>query len=221
MLTRVIRIRSARSPAVGVAASEIKSGNVVVFPTETVYGIGANAMDAKACADVYRIKGRPRHKALIVLASDMEMVRSIAHVPRKYGKVLGRVWPAPLTVVLRARQSVPRIVKSDDGTVAVRIPRSSITLALIRASKVPIVAPSANPSGLRPARSGAEARRYFNGKVSLILDAGRAGNGMPSTIIDMKAMRVIRQGVFTKRQIENFFGKAKARSTSSPRRRQV
>ncbi len=188
------------------AADTICKGGVLVFPTETVYGIGANALDRKACEKVYRIKGRERSKALIVLVSDMNMLDRIAFVPKKYRKILEDVWPAPLTVILKARAAVPKRVTAGKGTVAVRMPDNATLLSIIRAAHVPIVAPSANPSGLTPARTGFEAKRYFDGKVDAIIDSGRKGCGVPSTIMRIPSMRVIRQGAFTEKQIKKAFG---------------
>ncbi|MCL5427684.1 MAG: L-threonylcarbamoyladenylate synthase [Candidatus Marsarchaeota archaeon] len=212
MQTIIMRLggSSGHTDAVRAAARIMREGGVAVFPTETVYGIGTNALDGKACARVYRIKGRERKKALIVLVSDMQMLGRIAYVPRGYRRALSRAWPAPLTVILRSKPCVPSIVTAGTGTVAVRIPSNTIALALIRAAGVPLIAPSANPSGLKPSETGAQAIRYFKGRVDAILDSGRAGCGVPSTIIALPELRVIREGAFTMRQIERAFGRLRA-----------
>lgn len=207
--TEVLKLRNSQDNTVAIrkAAKAMRSGAVVVFPTETVYGIGTNALDAGACAKVYRIKGRERNKALIVLVSDMAMLDKVACLPKKYRKPLEKAWPAPLTVIARTRTGIPRVITAQDKTVAVRIPDNTTLLALISAAKVPIVAPSANPSGLEPAKTGTQARRYFYGKVDMILDSGNAGSGVPSTILRLRDMRVLRHGAFSDKQIKKTFGK--------------
>ena len=221
--TQVLKLRrgSTNASIIRAAARAIKHGGVAVFPTDTVYGIGANALDASACAKVYGIKGRERGKALIVLVSDMRMLGKVASIPKRHVAALEKIWPAPLTVIARAKAPVPGIIKAGDKTVAVRIPDSKIVLELIKAANVPIVAPSANPSGIEPAKTGAQAKRYFDGKVDVILDSGRSMRTMPSTIIRLRDMRILRQGAFPKKQLDRAFGKPQRATTSSRRRRRV
>ncbi len=209
MRTKVLRLvgrrGSAYSKQLSSAAGIIKRGGVVVFPTDTVYGIGASALNTRACLKVYEIKGRERGKALIVLASDMKMIDKVAVIPKRYRKALEATWPAPLTVIVKARASLPKIVTAERGTVAVRIPDNKTVISLIKAAGVPIVAPSANPSGLSPSKTGTQARKYFDGKVSAIIDAGGSGKGVPSTVIELQDMRVLRKGAFTIKQIKDAF----------------
>ena len=210
MHTRVIRLSSnsnaANSKDIAEAAKVIRAGGVVVFPTDTVYGIGANALNARACKKVYDIKGRERHKALIVLVSDVKMLDKVAVLPQKYRSTLKKIWPAPLTVILKARGAIPRVVTAGSTTVAVRMPDNKITLSLIRAAGVPIVAPSANPSGRTPSKTGAQAKKYFNGKVDAIMDAGGTQHQKPSTIIDLSSLAVLREGAFPKVKLKSIFG---------------
>ncbi len=196
--TQVIKLNcgTERERAIRKAAHYMHDGKIVVFPTDTVYGIGTNALDARACSKVYKIKGREKGKALIILASDMRMLDKVAVIPKEYRAALKQAWPAPLTVIAKPKKCVPRLILAPDGTTSVRIPDNDTTLALIRYAKVPVVAPSANPSGLEPSKTAMQASNYFNGKVDLILDAGRSARRKPSTILRLSDMQIVRKGAF-------------------------
>ncbi len=189
------------------AASAIRSGKVVVFPTETVYGIGANAFDEEACKKIFEAKGRPSDNPLIVHVSDLNMAKTVCFIPKKYEKYLLKVWPGPLTIISKAKNTVGKIVTANLDTVAVRMPSSSIALELIRTSGVPIAAPSANISKMPSSTSGKHALAYFNGKVDMILDAGRTKYGIESTVLDLRTFTVLRPGAFSVEDLTRAFGK--------------
>ena len=206
--TRVIRI-DATSPEedrVEEAAGIVRSGGLVAFPTETVYGIGASAFNGSACKKIFEVKGRPSDNPLIVHVSSFGMAESIAHIPEKYSDRVKDVWPSPITFIAKARGGLPEQVTAGLDTVALRMPAHRVALSLIEKSGVPIAAPSANPSGKPSATSGEQCVRYFNGMVDCIIDSGKAPFGMESTIIDLRDFRVLRPGSFTMEEIERAFG---------------
>ncbi|MFI5412412.1 MAG: L-threonylcarbamoyladenylate synthase [Candidatus Micrarchaeales archaeon] len=189
-----------------VAASFIKNGSTVVFPTETVYGIGANAFNGNACAKIFEIKGRPSDNPLIVHVSSLEMAQEIGEIPKKYIDAIKKVWPSPITFIVKAKKTLPKEVTTGLDTVAIRMPAHPVALELIKESKVPIAAPSANPSKKPTATNANQAVSYFNGKVDCIIDSGRAFFGLESTIIDLQEFRILRPGPFTPEEIEKVFG---------------
>ncbi|MFO0973249.1 MAG: L-threonylcarbamoyladenylate synthase [Phycisphaerae bacterium] len=168
------------------AAELIRAGQLVAFPTETVYGLGANALDARAVASIFAAKGRPAKNPLIVHVADAAGARSLVRAwPPAAARLAERFWPGPLTLVLPKRSVVPDIVTAGRGTVALRVPASNIALALLRAANCPIAAPSANPSGrLSPTRAE-HVRAALAGRVALILDGGPTRAGIESTVVDL------------------------------------
>lgn len=188
--TRVLRVDAAHpEPEVmAEAALLIRQGNLVAFPTETVYGLGADATDPAAVAGIFAAKGRPSDNPLIVHVADREHLESvIAEVPPAAERLMERFWPGPLTLVLPKRSTVPDAVTCGLATVGVRMPSHPVALALIRAAGVPIAAPSANRSG-RPSPTSAEhVMEDLSGRVPLVLDGGETGVGLESTVIDMTA----------------------------------
>lgn len=186
--TRVLRVDAAHPEpeAVTHAAEIIRQGKVVAFPTETVYGLGADATDSAAVGKIFEAKGRPSDNPLIVHVADREQLADIvSDVPAAAAKLMERFWPGPLTVVLPKRQSVPDAVTCGLPTVGVRMPSHPVALALIRASGVPLAAPSANRSG-RPSPTAADhVLEDLGGRIPLLLDGGETGLGLESTVIDM------------------------------------
>lgn len=205
------------------AARVIRSGGIVVFPTETVYGIGANALDGKAATKIYRIKGRPLDNPMIVHVSSMEMAKEIAKIPAKYVNVLQKIWPAPFTIIVPVKSNIPRVVTGGLSTIAIRMPSSKVALALIRESAVPIAAPSANISKKPSSTNASHAKKYFSGKVDIIIDAGSSSLGLESTVMNLKSFEILRPGTFTPAQIKRFFGRQPkigdtAKGTAKPRK---
>jgi L-threonylcarbamoyladenylate synthase len=168
------------------AAAVIRQGGLVAFPTETVYGLGANAMDAAAVARIFAAKGRPADNPLIVhVASREALDRVVTSVSPEAERLMERFWPGPLTLVLPRASSVPDIVSCGLPTVGVRMPDHPVALALIHAAGVPIAAPSANLSG-RPSPTSAEhVIEDLSGRVNVVLDGGETGVGLESTVLDL------------------------------------
>ncbi|MDE1851595.1 MAG: threonylcarbamoyl-AMP synthase [Candidatus Micrarchaeota archaeon] len=209
MRTRILRIDADKpqKEKIAQAATAIRKGKVVVFPTETVYGIGANALDARACREIFRVKGREGDNPLIVHVSDMEMACGIGRIDGRNRKILARVWPAPLTVVVKSTGKVPRSVTGGLDTIAIRMPDNKVALELIGKAGVPIAAPSANPSKMPSSTAFRHALRYFKGKVDVIIGSKDSRLGLESTVLDLRTFAILRPGVFTKRDIETAFGR--------------
>lgn len=192
------------------AAAAIRQGKLVVFPTETVYGIGANALDGKACMKIFRAKRRPQDNPLIVHVSSMGMAARVAEIPRNYRKQIMELWPGPLTLILKAKPCIPKEVTAGLPTVAVRFPSNRVALALIKAAGVPIAAPSANLSKKPSATEASHAASYFSKGVAYIIDAGISSFGIESTILDLSGFRILRPGAMTAEQISSAFKKKPA-----------
>lgn len=188
------------------AADIIRGGGLVAFPTETVYGLGADAMNPEASGKIYKAKGRPSDNPLIVHISRYEELLSIAEeIPPQARTLAAAFWPGPLTMIVRKKENVPRETTGGLDTVAVRMPDHPVALALIACSGSPVAAPSANTSG-RPSPTQAEhVAADMDGRIPMILDAGPVGIGIESTIIDLTegTPTILRPGYITKEMLEN------------------
>ena len=190
METRIINLREldqeAASAVYAEAAAVIRSGGMVAFPTETVYGLGANALDEEASARIYAAKGRPSDNPLIAHIADKKQLYEIAeYVPDTAELLMKTFWPGPLTMSFRKKEIVPYGTTGGLDTVAVRMPDHPVALSLIRAAGVPIAAPSANLSG-RPSPTTAEhTAEDMDGRIEMILDGGPCEIGIESTIVEI------------------------------------
>lgn len=172
------------------AADVIRRGGLVAFPTETVYGLGANALDEAAVAKLYEAKGRPSYNPLIVHVADTEAARAlVAAWPDAADRLARAFWPGPLTLVLPRAPRVPARVSAGLPTVAIRVPDHPIALALLRAADLPIVAPSANPSGAVSPTRAEHVERGLGERVDLILDGGPTVVGIESAVVDLSGER--------------------------------
>ena len=182
------------------AADIIKSGGLVVFPTETVYGLGANGLDADAAARIYSAKGRPSDNPLIIHISKPEDAESYTYTNDIYYRLAERFMPGPLTVVMRARDCVPTATRAGLPTVAVRCPENKIARRLIELSGVPIAAPSANLSGSPSPTNARHVADDMLGRVDMIIDGGDCEFGLESTIVkieDNDTLTLLRPGKIT------------------------
>lgn len=198
-MTVVIRVNSSRpEPArIKKAASVLKRGGLVAFPTETVYGLGANLLDKKAVKKVYEIKNRPRNKPLTVHIADTAAIKKMAgRIPSAAGKLMDRYWPGPLTIILKDRRG---------KKIGFRMPDNKVAFLLIKKAGVPVVAPSANISGDKPPVSAKEVLRGLGGEVDVVIDGGRTRIGVESTVVDMtgRIPRILREGAISKTEIEH------------------
>lgn len=179
------------------AAGVLGQGGLVAFPTETFYGLGALALDSGAVGGVYRVKGRPESKPLLVLVDSVTMVKSLAlEVPEFARQLMAAHWPGPLTLVFKARPDVPPEVTARTGTIGIRMPGHPVALGLVRVVARAVTAPSANLSGGVPPTAAEGVRAQLDGMIDLILDAGETRGGEPSTIVDVSVAspRIIRRG---------------------------
>ena len=168
------------------AASIIRSGGIVAFPTETVYGLGANALDERAVAKIFRAKGRPADNPLIVHISSREMLNMVARdIPELAFKLIDAFWPGALTIILKRKDVVPDITTGGLDTVAVRMPDNEIALSLINGAGVPIAAPSANISG-RPSPTKAQhVIKDMDGRIDAVIMGDETRLGVESTVLDL------------------------------------
>jgi L-threonylcarbamoyladenylate synthase len=189
-------------------AARLRAGEVVAFPTETVYGLGADATNSSAVLKIYETKGRPRFNPLIVHVADLAMARRYVEFP-PLAERLATLWPGPLTLVLPMRpgSGLSDIVTAGLDTVGIRIPDHPLALALIRAAGVPLAAPSANPSGKLSPTTAAQVRRAFHDRVP-VLDGGACRSGVESTILAVSGDTItqLRAGALPRDRIEALLG---------------
>jgi L-threonylcarbamoyladenylate synthase len=195
--------------SIKLAAEVIREGGLVVFPTETVYGLGANAFSSEACLKIFKAKERPPDNPLIVHISDMGMLMEITEdIHGDLIEKLEKIWPGPVTVLLKKSSKIPDTVTGGSPLVAVRMPDSLLSLELIREAGVPIAAPSANISTRPSITDSRHAIEELAGRVDLILDCGPTPHGVESTIINFTGTTCIllRAGAKPVEELEKIFG---------------
>ena len=192
------------------ACEIIKNGDVVAIPTETVYGLFADATKADACANIFKAKDRPQDNPLIVHISDYEMLNDIAaEIPEDAMKLAEAFWPGPLTIILKKKDIIPDTTSAGLDTVGIRMPSNPVVLEIISKTRLPLAGPSANRSG-RP--SPTDAQTVFNdmnGRIPLVLDGGECNIGVESTVVSLagKTPVLFRPGYITKAQMEDVLHK--------------
>lgn len=192
------------------ASEFLRSGDMVAFPTETVYGLGANALDEFASAKIYEAKGRPSDNPLIVhVANEEQVKRLVKEIPKSAKKLMEAFWPGPLTLIFKKSEIVPNGTTGGLDTVAVRMPDHKIALKLIEYSDVVIAAPSANTSGRPSPTTAKHVKDDLSGKISMIIDGGAVGIGIESTIVDVTEdiPMILRPGYISKKMLEDVVGK--------------
>jgi L-threonylcarbamoyladenylate synthase len=214
--------RALAPDAAGIAAAAgiLAHGGLVAFPTETVYGLGANALDASAAAGIFTAKGRPADDPLIVHVLAVEDVARVAQVVEGVATLARRFWPGPLTLVLPKRAIVPDVVTAGLPSVAVRVPAHPVAQALLRATGLPLAAPSANRFGHTSPTRAAHVLADLDGRIDAVLDGGATQVGLESTIVDLasEAPRLLRPGGVAAEDVEEVLGRALAlpRPTDRP-----
>ncbi len=191
------------------AAQLIRDGRLVAFPTETVYGLGANALDPAAVERIYEAKGRPHSSPIICHISDLAMVHQlVAAWPEAAQKLVEKFWPGPLTLVLPKTSAVPDLVTAGLPTVGIRMPAHPVALALLRAAGVPIAAPSANRFTQVSPTAAEHVRRSLGNRVDYILDGGPCTVGIESTVLSLAEPTpvLLRPGGISREQIEAVIG---------------
>jgi L-threonylcarbamoyladenylate synthase len=202
--------------AVGRAITLLMKGDVVAFPTETVYGLGADACNARAVARIFELKKRPHFDPLIVHIARKEWVGRLAlTVPDKAALLMDRFWPGPLTIILEKTEIVPDIVTAGLATVGIRMPGHPVALDLIGRLERPIAAPSANPFGYMSTTTARDVARLFDERLRLILDGGPASFGIESTIVSVRegVVRVLRHGSVSMEELQGVVGEVREKET--------
>jgi len=191
------------------AAEIIRSGGLLGIPTETVYGLGANGLDEEAVLKIFEAKGRPQDNPLILHVSGKEQVEQFCYdIPESAHTLMEKFWPGPLTIVLKARDIVPRRTTAGLDTVAIRCPDNALTRRIIREAGVPIAAPSANISGKPSPTTAEHVLHDMKGKIEAIVDGGSCSVGLESTIVDLTGdrPRLLRPGGITPEELEEVLG---------------
>jgi L-threonylcarbamoyladenylate synthase len=189
------------------AAELLAKGQLVAFPTETVYGLGACVDNETAVASVYRAKGRPAEKALLVHVASKEQARGfVSDWPLRADRLCKAFWPGPLTLILPRSENVPDIVVAGGTTVGLRAPAHPVALALLHRLGRAIAAPSANLSGLPPPTNADAVLRQLDGRIAAVLDAGETSVQSPSTILDLSRTpaAILRQGSLERDRLTRF-----------------
>ena len=196
-------------------ARRLQAGELVAVPTETVYGLAANAFDAAACRKIFAAKGRPASDPLIVHIHGLRDLAPVAETNAAAAKLAAKFWPGPLTLVLRKNPAVPAVVSAGLPSVAVRMPAHPLSRRLLRLAGLPLAAPSANPFGYVSPTTAEHVRESLGKKIRHILDGGAAHIGLESTIVDLRnpqKPRLLRPGAVTHAALERTLGVKVARS---------
>lgn len=191
------------------ASDILRAGDMVAFPTETVYGLGADALDEKASKKIYAAKGRPSDNPLIVhVANEQQILPLVKEIPESARKLMKAFWPGPLTIIFNKSDVVPYGTTGGLDTVAIRMPNHKVALTLIEESNIPIAAPSANTSGRPSPTTAMHVMDDLNGKISMVIDGGAVGIGIESTIVDVTGdiPMILRPGYINKKMLEEVVG---------------
>ena len=209
-LDSVLRAKLKNDSAVIEAAELLKKGEVVALPTETVYGLAADAMNPKAVKKIFKAKGRPQDNPLIVHIADKAQLEQLTafEIPVKAEKLMKKFWPGPLTIIFSKSPDVPAETSAGLQTIAVRMPAHPLMLAVIERSNLVLAAPSANTSGFPSPTRAEHVYDDLKGKIPLILDGGPCQLGVESTVLDIRGdqLRVLRPGGISREEISQFLG---------------
>ena len=199
-----------KAEVIGAAVDALRRGEVVVFPTETLYGLGADAFNSAAVEKILELKGRDPGNPIPVLVADRRMLDGlVVQISPLAEALLLKFWPGPLTIVLPARADIPRPLVNSRGGVGVRISISPIAAKLVEKLGRPLTATSANPSGQAPARTVEEAKNFFAGKIDLFIDGGELISKTGSTVVEIRdnSLAIVREGEIDKVELERAIGK--------------
>lgn len=175
----------------------LKRGGLIVYPTDTFYGLGVNCFSEKGIQRIYDLKKREAAKPLLVVVSSINMLEEVAaYIPPVFNRLSAEFWPGPLTMIFPASPKLPEALLGESRSVGIRLPAFAWLIALVEQAGFPITATSANPAGESEIDHAAEAVRIFEGKVDLIVDAGKTAGGQPSTVLDLTRAKpeVLREG---------------------------
>lgn len=199
MDTKVYYLDNNDDKVIHCAGEYIKSGKTVVFPTETVYGLGANALDKKACESIFKAKGRPQDNPLIVHVANKDVSKYVKNIPNAAKILMDNFWPGPLTIILEKSDIIPKEVTGGLNSVALRMPDSVIARKIIESAGVPVAAPSANLSGKPSPTTIEHCIRDLSGRVDMIVGGVKCKYGLESTVVEVVAdtVTILRPGEVT------------------------
>ena len=202
------QLLSATDDTLALASRLLAEGQLVAFPTETVYGLGANALNADAVSGIFAAKGRPADNPLIVHIHDRSQLDDICEVNGLALRLMDAFWPGPLTIILPRKAAVPDVVTAKLDTVAVRMPSHPVAMAMLKACNLPVAAPSANRSGKPSPTSAKHVFDDMDGRIPLIIDGGESDVGLESTVISLAGEKpcILRPGGVTKAMLEEVIG---------------
>src|SRR5450432_687596 len=194
------------------AADQIRAGEVLGMPTDTFYGLAADPFNLRAVERVYEIKSRSRHKPLSLLIEDVDQAEELAKpLPEEFHALAKKFWPGPLTIIVKASSRLPLKVTANTGNVALRVPNSPISLAVVQAAQIPITATSANLSGESECTTALAVRDQLQDRIAIIIDGGTSPRDVASTIIDLTdeeaRWKIQREGAITAQVISEFFAR--------------
>jgi L-threonylcarbamoyladenylate synthase len=202
-------VKEIKAEPLAAAVAALRRGDVIVFPTETLYGLGADALNFRAVEKVFQLKGRDSNNPFPVLISDRSMLDSlVATVTPLADKLMRHFWPGPLTLVLPGRNDIPRPLMNSTGGIGVRISSQSIATAIVNMLGRPVTATSANPSGQPGAQSLAQAQKYFTGRIDVFVDGGTLTSATGSTVaaVTEREIKIIRAGEISIAQLQSVVG---------------
>lgn len=215
IIMRVLKINPdnfAEFPGViGMAVQVLRKGGSVIYPTDTIYGLGVDATKPEAVARLFKIKKRPAAKPVSIIVSSMEMARKAAYIDKRKEEILRKIWPSPITVVLHKKDILPDVLTGGNDAVGIRIPNSKIALVLVKSLSLPITVTSANISGEEPGKDIRDIMNRFkqeNIRPDLVLDGGVLPVSKPSTVLDWTASQpiILRAGPFKKEEFLSLLG---------------
>ncbi len=207
----IVRInqKSVDAKSIEKVVDQLRSGKIIGYPTETVYGLGGDGMNEKVIDHIYRLKGRSTQTPFPLLIGRTEDVSRLTRtISLKAEALMEQFWPGPLTLVFDGSPFLPSLLTGREGKVGLRLSSDSICQAILMKFEKPLISTSANPSGQKPAQSASQVLDYFGNRVDLIVDGGEKKSDRPSTVIDVSRTmpRIIREGVILKDRIEKIVG---------------
>lgn len=205
----VVDPQSPSAKVISAAAVILREGGLVAFPTETVYGLGAHALIPSAVKKLFAAKGRPAHNPIIVHVANAKAARAlVTDWPATAERLARAFWPGPLTMLLPKREIVPDVVTATKPTVGVRVPAHPVALALLEMARIPVAAPSANRSSKLSPTAGHHVLAGLNGRIDVLLDAGRTPGGIESTVVDLTGPRptILRPGLISAAEVARVTG---------------
>lgn len=199
-----VRPNAPTADAITEAASAIRAGGLVIYPTETVYGLGADARSSKAITKIFKLKCREAEKPIPIAVNSVDMARQVAELTHAAEALFKKLLPGPLIIVARAKPNVSKLITAGTGKVGVRVPDHPVALKLIDFVGGPITSTSANLSGKPAPRTVREALEQLGGKVDVALDAGKCKLGVPSTVVDAttRQLKILRKGPISEEKIK-------------------